>query len=325
MNSLVTGGAGFIGSHLCERLIADGDSVAVMDDLSTGSLANLSNINDNPRFQFFQGSVTDRELVARCVSECDRIFHLAAAVGVKLVIESPLRALIVNTDGAHNVLAEAAARSKKVFIASSSEVYGKSEKERFSEEDDRILGPTTISRWGYSTTKALDELLAFAYSREKGLPVAVGRFFNVCGPRQVGRYGMVVPRFVTAALKGEPIPVYSDGQQTRSFMDVEDAVEVTIRLMGEPSCEGQVFNIGSGEKVTILELAEKVKRLTGSNSPIQFIPYDEAYDKGFEDMRYRVPDIAKLDAAIGFTPRHGIDEILSRTIEYLKKEIANEQ
>ncbi len=324
MNSLVTGGAGFIGSHLCERLLAAGDSVAVMDDLSTGSLANLMSIEDSPRFQFSQGSVTDRELVARCVSECDRVFHLAAAVGVKLIIESPLRALIVNTVGAHNVLSEAAARGKKVFIASSSEVYGKSEKERFAEEDDRILGPTTISRWGYSTTKALDELLAFAYSREKGLPVVVGRFFNVCGPRQVGRYGMVVPRFVTAALKGEPIPVHSDGQQTRSFMDVEDAVEVTIRLMAEPSCEGQVFNIGSGEKVTILSLAEKVKRLTHSHSPIQFIPYDEAYDKGFEDMRYRVPDVSRLATAIGFTPRHGIDEILSRTIEYLKKEIANE-
>jgi len=325
MNSLVTGGAGFIGSHLCERLIADGDSVTVMDDLSTGSLANLSNIKNNPRFRFSQGSVTDRELVARCVSESDRIFHLAAAVGVKLVIEGPLHALQVNTVGAHNILAEASARVRKVFIASSSEIYGKSEKERFREEDDRILGPTTISRWGYSTSKALDELLAFAYSREKGLPVVIGRFFNVCGPRQVGRYGMVVPRFVTAALKGEPIPVYSDGRQTRSFMDVEDAIEVTVRLMEEPSCEGQVFNIGSGEKVTILELAEKVKRLTGSSSPVQFIPYDQAYDKGFEDMRYRVPDISKLTAAIGFTPRYGIDEILSRTIEYLKKEIANEQ
>jgi len=325
MNSLVTGGAGFIGSHLCERLIASGDSVTVIDDLSTGSLANLSNIKNNPRFRFSQGSVTDRELVARCVSESDRIFHLAAAVGVKLVIEGPLHALQVNTVGAHNILAEASARAKKVFIASSSEIYGKSEKERFREEDDRILGPTTISRWGYSTSKALDELLAFAYSREKCLPVVIGRFFNVCGPRQVGRYGMVVPRFVTAALKGEPIPVYSDGRQTRSFMDVEDAIEVTVRLMEEPSCEGQVFNIGSGEKVTILELAEKVKRLTGSSSPIQFIPYDQAYDKGFEDMRYRVPDISKLTAAIGFTPRYGIDEILSRTIEYQKKEIANEQ
>jgi UDP-glucose 4-epimerase len=325
MNSLVTGGAGFIGSHLCESLIAMGDSIIVIDDLSTGSAKNLVSVKDNPRLQFFQGSVTDRELVARCVSECDRVFHLAAAVGVKLVIESPLHALIVNTIGAHNVLAEAAARGKKVFIASSSEVYGKSERERFREEDDRILGPTTISRWGYSTTKALDELLAFAYSGEKNLPVVIGRFFNVCGPRQVGRYGMVVPRFVTAALKGEPIPVYSDGQQTRSFMDVEDAIEVTVRLIQEPSCEGQVFNIGSGEKVTILELAEKVKNLTRSSSPIQFIPYHEAYSKGFEDMRYRVPDISRLTAAIGFTPRYGIDEILSKTIEYLKKEIANGQ
>jgi UDP-glucose 4-epimerase len=325
MNSLVTGGAGFIGSHLCERLITMGDSIIVIDDLSTGSAKNLVSVKDNPRLQFFQGSVTDRELVARCVSECDRVFHLAAAVGVKLVIESPLHALIVNTIGAHNVLAEAAARGKKVFIASSSEVYGKSERERFREEDDRILGPTTISRWGYSTTKALDELLAFAYSGEKNLPVVIGRFFNVCGPRQVGRYGMVVPRFVTAALKGKPIPVYSDGQQTRSFMDVEDAIEVTVRLIQEPSCEGQVFNIGSGEKVTILELAEKVKNLTRSSSPIQFIPYHEAYSKGFEDMRYRVPDISRLTAAIGFTPRYGIDEILSKTIEYLKKEIANGQ
>ncbi len=325
MKSLVTGGAGFIGSHLCERLIAGGDSVAVIDDLSTGSLKNLSNIKDHPAFRFFQGSVTDRELVARCVSECDRIFHLAAAVGVKLVIESPLHSLLVNTLGAHNILAEAAARGKKVFIASSSEIYGKSEKDRFSEENDRILGSTTISRWGYSTSKALDELLAFAYSREKGSPVVIGRFFNICGPRQLGRYGMVVPRFVSAALKGEPIIVYSDGQQTRSFMDVEDAIEVTIRLMEEPSCEGQVFNVGSGEKITILELAEKVKRLTRSDSPIQFIPYDKAYDKGFEDMRYRVPDISRLRTAIGFTPRYGIDQILQQTIEYLKKEMSNEQ
>ncbi len=227
--------------------------------------------------------------------------------------------------GAHNVLASAAEHGKKVFIASSSEIYGKSEKERFSEEDDRILGPTTISRWGYSTSKALDELLAFAYFRERGLAVVVGRLFNVCGPRQVGRYGMVVPRFVAAALKGEPITVYSDGQQTRSFMDVGDAVVASIRLMQEPSCLGQVFNVGSGEKITILELAEKVKCLTGSNSPIQFIPYREAYDEGFEDMRYRVPDISKLKAATGFTPRYGIDEILSRIIEYLKKKIPDEK
>lgn len=325
MNSLVTGGAGFIGSHLCERLLSEGDSVIVIDDLSTGCVRNLAQLDGNSGFQFFQGSVTDRELVARWVSECDRIFHLAAAVGVKLVIESPLHSLIVNAVGTHNVLAEAAARGKKVFIASSSEVYGKSEKERFREGDDRILGPTSISRWGYSTSKALDELLAFAYSREKGLPAVIGRFFNVCGPRQVGRYGMVVPRFVTAALKGEPIPVYSDGQQTRSFMDVEDAVEVTLRLMADRSCEGDVFNIGSGEKVTILELAEKVRLLTGSRSPIEFIPYNRVYDRGFEDMRYRVPDISKVRASIGFTPRYGIDEILRRTIEYVEKEMANEQ
>jgi len=325
VKSLVTGGAGFIGSHLCERVIADGDSVAVIDDLSTGSLKNLSGVKDNPRFQFIQGSVTDAELVQRCVAECDRVFHLAAAVGVKLIIESPLHALLVNTLGAHNVLASAAEHAKKVFVASSSEIYGKSEKERFKEEDDRVLGPTTISRWGYSDTKALDELLAFAYFREKGLPVVVGRLFNVCGPRQVGRYGMVVPRFVTAALKGEPIPVYGDGQQTRSFLDIRDAVEACIRLMEEPSCLGQAFNIGSGEKVTILELAEKVKRLTGSTSPIHFIPYDEAYSEGFEDMRYRVPDASKLKAAVGFTPKYGIEEILSETIEYLKKETAVER
>ncbi len=325
MNSLVTGGAGFIGSHLCERLIAEGDSVAVIDDLSTGLLKNLSNVRDNPRFRFFEGSVTDRELVGKCVAESDRVFHFAAAVGVKLIIQNPLHALLVNTVGAETVLACASEHGKKVFIASSSEIYGKSEKERFSEEDDRILGPTTISRWGYSTSKALDELLALAYFREKGLAVVIGRLFNVCGPRQVGRYGMVVPRFVAAALKGEPITVYSDGQQTRSFMDVEDAVEAGVRVMEEPSCVGQVFNIGSGEKTTILQLAEKVKRLTGSSSPIQFVPYDRAYDEGFEDMRYRVPDISKLTAAVGFTPRYGIEEILSRTIAYLKKEIANER
>jgi UDP-glucose 4-epimerase len=325
MKSLVTGGAGFIGSHLCERLIADGDSVTVIDDLSTGSLKNLSNIKDHPEFRFVRGSVTESELVEKCVAESDRVFHFAAAVGVKLIIQSPLHALLVNTVGAHAVLASASANGKSVFIASSSEIYGKSEKERFSEEDDRILGPTTISRWGYSTSKALDELLAFAYSREKGLPVVVGRLFNICGPRQVGRYGMVVPRFVAAALKGEPITVYSDGKQTRSFMDVDDAVEATLRLMEEPACLGQVFNVGSGEKITILALAERVKNMTGSNSAIQFVPYDKAYDEGFEDMRYRVPDISRLQAAIGFTPRYGIQEILSRTIEYLKKEIANER
>ena len=325
MNSLVTGGAGFIGSHLCERLIADGDSVTVIDDLSTGSLTNLSNVKEHDRFRFFQGSVTEAELVGRCVADCDRVFHLAAAVGVRLVIQSPLHALLDNTVGAQTVLAFAAEHGRNIFIASSSEIYGKSEKERFSEEDDRILGPTTISRWGYSTSKALDELLGFAYFREKGLPVVIGRLFNICGPRQVGRYGMVVPRFVTAALKNEPILVHSDGKQTRSFMDVEDAVEAMVRLMEEPACVGQVFNVGSGEKITILRLAQTVKRLTGSGSPIQFIPYDQAYNEGFEDMRYRVPDISKLKAAIGFTPRYGIEEILSRTIEHLKKEIANER
>lgn len=324
MNSLVTGGAGFIGSHLCERLIAEGDSVTVVDDLSTGSLKNLSNIKDNPAFRFLRGSVTDPGLVGKCVAESDRIFHFAAAVGVKLVIQNPLHALLVNTIGAQTVLASASEHGKKVFIASSSEIYGKSEKGRFSEDDDRILGPTTISRWGYSTSKALDELLAFAYSEQKGLPVVVGRLFNICGPRQVGRYGMVVPRFVAAALTGEPITVYSDGKQTRSFMDIEDAVEAIMRLTEEPPCEGQVFNVGSGGKITILQLAKMVKRLTGSISPIQFIPYEQAYDEGFEDMRYRVPDISKLKAAVGFSPRFGIEEILSRTIEYLKKETPNE-
>jgi UDP-glucose 4-epimerase len=319
MNSLVTGGAGFIGSHLCERLIADGDTVAVIDDLSTGSLKNLSGVAENPRFRFLEGSVTDAELVRSCVARCDRIFHLAAAVGVKLVIEHPLHALLVNTIGAQTVLAAAAEDGKKVFMASSSEIYGKNEKERFAEEDDRVLGPTTISRWGYSASKALDELLSLAYFREKGLPVVVGRLFNVCGPRQVGRYGMVVPRFVAAALKGEPIHVYSDGHQTRSFMDVEDAVEAIVRLMQEPSCVGQVFNVGSGEKTTILELAQKVRLLTGSSSIIKFIPYDEAYDEGFEDMRYRVPDVSKLRQAVGLTPRYGIDEILLRKIQYLRE------
>lgn len=321
----MTGGAGFIGSHLCERLIASGDSVTVIDDLSTGSLRNLSSIADHPRFQFREGSVTDRDLVLECVSKSDRVFHLAAAVGVKFIIERPLHSLLVNTVGTEAVLASAAPGRKKVFIASSSEIYGKSTKRRFSEEDDRILGPTTISRWGYSTSKALDELLAFAYSREKDLPAVIGRFFNICGPRQVGQYGMVVPRFVAAALKGDPIPVHSDGQQTRSFMDVDDAVRATLLLMENPSCEGQVFNVGSGEKITILALAKKVKQLTGSLSPIQFLRYNEVYDRGFEDMRYRVPDISKLKTAIGFTPQYGIDEILSRTIEYLKKEISYEQ
>jgi UDP-glucose 4-epimerase len=244
---------------------------------------------------------------------------------VKFIIEHPLHALLVNIRGAETILACASEHGKRIFIASSSEIYGKSEKERFGEEDDRILGPTTISRWGYSTSKALDELLAFAYFRERGLQVVIGRLFNVCGPRQVGRYGMVVPRFVTAALKGEPLTVYSDGQQTRSFMDVEDAVEATLRVVEEPPCAGEVLNIGSGEKITILQLAQKVRRLTGSSSPIQFIPYEEAYEEGFEDMRYRVPDISRLKAAIGFTPRYGIEEILSRTIQHLKNDIANGQ
>ena len=325
MNSLVTGGAGFIGSHLCERLIAEGDGVSVLDDLSTGSVENLSNLRNNAQFRFIQGSVTDTALVERCVAQSDRVFHLAAAVGVKLVIEGPLHALIVNTVGTHNVLSSSAAHGKTVFLASSSEIYGKSEKERFREDDDRILGPTTISRWGYSTSKALDELLAFAYSRERGLSVIVGRFFNICGPRQVGRYGMVVPRFVTAALRGDPILVHSDGQQTRSFMDVEDAVEAVVRLMQEQSCHGQVLNIGSGERITILQLAELVKRLAGSNSLIEFVPYDRAYDQGFEDMRYRVPDISRLKAAVGFSPRYGIEEILARTIQHFRKETADER
>ncbi|UCD57847.1 MAG: GDP-mannose 4,6-dehydratase, partial [Candidatus Hydrogenedentota bacterium] len=273
----------------------------------------------NRNFEFVLDTVLDCDAVAELVSRCEIIFHLAAAVGVKYVIDNPLASLRINTKGTENVF-EAANRHKcKVVLASTSEIYGKNEKESLSENDDRILGPTAISRWGYSCTKAFDEFLALAYWREKKLPVVTLRFFNTCGPRQTGDYGMVVPRFVKAALLGHPLQVFGDGKQVRCFSYIGDIVDGTIALAEHPAAEGEVFNLGSTEAVTIEELAQKIIMMTESSSVIKYIPYDQAYEKGFEDLRRRVPDISKAMRLVGFQPKISLDELLSRVIEYFRK------
>jgi UDP-glucose 4-epimerase len=312
MRSLVTGGAGFIGSHLVEALVRAGDEVSVVDNLSTGRLENLRNVEG--QVGFIQGSIMDPLLVDELVSGADRIFHLAAAVGVKLVVEQPLRSFLTNIRGTETVLEAAHRYGKKILIASTSEVYGKSEDAPFSEESDRVLGNLRISRWGYSISKAVDEILAFEYFRERGLPTVVVRLFNTTGPRQTGAYGMVLPRLVSQAMDGQPLTVYGDGSQTRCFCHVRDVVDALVRLMTEPAAEGDVFNVGSSEEVTILEVANRVVRITGSVSEIRLVPYVEAFGPGFEDMRRRVPDTSKIERVIGWSPRIDLEGILSELV-----------
>ena len=325
MRVLVTGGAGFIGSHLCERLLRDGHEVYVLDDLSTGNLQNILHLMDEPRFRFVLGSILDEDKVDRLVAECKQIYHLAAVVGVKLVFEDPVRTIEVNVRGTENVLGAALRHGRKVLIASTSEVYGKDVRNpdgRFREEDDITLGPSI--RWCYACSKALDEYLARSYYMRKGLPVVIVRLFNTVGPRQTGAYGMVIPRFVEQALTGKPITVYGDGEQVRSFCWVGDVVEAMVKLMEHPKAVGEVFNVGSDKPITINELARKVKEMTGSDSPIQHIPYEQAYGPGFEDIRFRVPDISKIRKLIGFEPTLGIDGILERVIEFKRDELGIE-
>ncbi|MEA3408255.1 MAG: GDP-mannose 4,6-dehydratase [Chloroflexota bacterium] len=316
MKALITGGCGFIGSHLAEALLARGDSVTVVDDLSTGQFENIEHLVDRPGFQFAIDSITNETVMDRLVSECDIIYHLAAAVGVELIVKDPIHVIETNIQGCDAILRIGARYRKKVMLASSSEVYGKGDRMPFGEEDDRVLGPTTRSRWSYACSKAMDEFLALAYARERALPVVIMRFFNTVGPRQTGRYGMVIPRFVQQALNGEPITVYGDGQQSRCFAFVGDVVQAVVALSQEPSAVGEIFNIGSTEEVTIEELARRIVRLTGSSSQIVYVPYDEAYEKGFEDMRRRVPDIHKIKECIDWRPSVDLDGILQRVIDY---------
>ena len=318
-NILITGGAGFIGSHLCELLVHQGHQVIAIDDLSTGRLENIQHLRPLPSFQFVRETITNSQVLDRLASQADIIVHLAAAVGVKLIVEDPVRTIQTNIMGTEAVLTTANRYGCKVLIASTSEVYGKGVKVPFSEDDDRLMGSTTHSRWAYATSKAVDEFLGQAYHRQFGLPVVVMRFFNTVGPRQTGRYGMVVPRFVRQALKGQPLQVYGDGQQSRCFADVADVTGAICELAFHPEAVGEVFNIGNTEEVTIRELAERVIALTGSPSEIQYVPYEEAYAPGFEDMRRRVPNIDKLCRLIGYQPRYSLDEILERVIAYEKE------
>jgi UDP-glucose 4-epimerase len=319
MRALVTGGAGFIGSHLTEALLRAGEEVVVLDDLSTGRLENLRAVEGDGRLSVTIGSVTDQGVVEKLVRECDLVLHLAAAVGVRLILERPVETIETNIAGASIVLRAAAGRGVPVVLASTSEVYGKSDRVPLSEDDDRVLGPTTKSRWSYACAKAIDEFLGLAYGREHGLPVVIVRYFNTVGPRQTGRYGMVVPRFVRQALDGEPLTVYGDGRQSRCFTDVEDAVRATLALVGTPAAIGEVVNIGTPHEVTIGELAERVRALAGSRSPIAHVPYDEAYQPGFEDLRRRVPDLRKVERLTGYRPRVSLDETLLRVIRHLRE------
>jgi UDP-glucose 4-epimerase len=318
MKVLVTGGAGFIGSHLAERLLADETKVIVLDDLSTGSMANIEHLVGRTGFEHRIGSVMDVPLVTELVDRCDVTVHLAAAVGVRLIVERPVHTIETNVHGTEVVLTAVARKQKPVVIASTSEVYGKSTDTPFREESDLVMGPTKHSRWAYACSKALDEWLALAYSREKDVPVIITRFFNTVGPRQTGRYGMVLPRFAAQALANEPITVFGTGEQTRCFGHVRDAVEAVVRLIAEPAAVGEVFNIGSREEVSINDLAERVKRAAGSRSEIVHIPYDEAYAEGFEDMPRRVPSVTKLEKTVGFSPSTSLDRIIEDVLTELR-------
>ncbi|MBI3362121.1 MAG: GDP-mannose 4,6-dehydratase [Chloroflexi bacterium] len=316
MRALITGGAGFIGSHLAEALLERGDHVTVVDDLSTGRFENVEHLTANPRFQAVVETIMNETVMDRLVSECDILYHLAAAVGVELIVKSPVHTIETNVMGTEIVLRTARRYRKKVLIASTSEIYGKSEDTPYKEDDDRLLGPTTRSRWSYSASKALDEFLALAYNKEMGLPVVIFRLFNTIGPRQRGRYGMVVPRFVKQALAGEPITVYGDGKQSRCFCNVRDAVRAIDGLAESPGAEGGVFNIGSTDEINILDLARRVKDKTGSPSLIVLVPYEQATAPGFEDMRRRMPDVSKIRRTIGWGPTISLDQTLDEIIAY---------
>lgn len=320
MRALITGGAGFVGSHLAEELINRGYEVTILDDLSTGSIRNISHLKRHPNFHYVIESIMERAVLAELVDDCDVVFHLAAAVGVRLIVESPVRTLDTNVRGTELVLEAAAKKGKKVLITSTSEVYGKSNKIPFEEDDDLVIGPPVRGRWSYACSKAMDEFLALAYHREKQLPVVIARLFNTVGPRQVGTYGMVLPRFVSSALSGKPITIHSDGQQSRCFGWVRDVSSALAKLSEAEGAEGSVFNIGSDEEITINQLAQLVKEVTGSDSPIVHVSYENAYGKDFEDMRRRVPDLRKIRAAIGYTPTRCLREIVEAVADHVREQ-----
>jgi UDP-glucose 4-epimerase len=317
--ALITGGAGFIGSHLAERLLEDGHEVMVLDNLSTGSIDNIAHLKSAPGFSYAIDSVTNEPLLAEMIDRSDVVFHLAAAVGVKLIVEQPVHTLETNVHGTEVVLKHANKKKKLVFIASTSEVYGKSVDVPFREEADLVLGPTAKHRWAYACSKLIDEFLALAYWKERKLPVVIVRLFNTVGPRQTGQYGMVLPTFVRQALASQPITVFGDGTQSRSFTYVGDVVDALVRLAGEPRAVGDVFNIGSTSEVTIQDLAERVKKMTKSASAIVNIPYDVAYEAGFEDMPRRVPDITKIQSLVGFAPKLGLEDIIRSVVEHVRQ------
>ncbi len=325
MKVLVTGGAGFIGSHLTEELIKRGDCVVALDDLSTGRRENVSPFESSGRFRFVEGSCLDPRNVDRLTGECDLIVHLAAAVGVRLIVERPVHTIETNVRATEIVLEAAARRGKPAVIASTSEVYGKSSKVPFREEDDISLGATSRSRWAYACSKALDEWLALAYAAERNAEVVIVRFFNTVGPRQTGRYGMVLPNFARQALLGEPITVFGDGNQSRSFGHVKDAVEALLRLSSTPSARGRVFNVGNDQEVTILELAKQVRAAAGSKSEIVIVPYEQAYTAGFEDMPRRVPDLTRLEETCGFRPRTPLSVIIEDVLADQRARLASGQ
>ncbi len=316
MRVLITGGAGFIGSHLSDAYLERGDEVFIIDDLSTGSIDNIQHLKKHPRFHYTIDTVQNAAVVAELVDTCDAIFHLAAAVGVKLIVESPVRTIETNVRGTEVVLAAANKKKKKVLIASTSEVYGLSDQVPFREDGNLVMGATTKGRWSYACSKAIDEFLALAYWREKKLPTIVVRLFNTVGPRQTGQYGMVIPTLVRQALAGRPLTVYGSGKQTRCFGFVGDVVGALVKLMDHEKAVGEVFNIGSDQEISISNLAERIKKLTRSESEIVFIPYDEAYEEGFEDMPRRVPDIKKIAALVGYAPKTDLDGILQQVISY---------
>jgi len=325
MKVLITGGAGFIGSHLAERHLGRGDEVHIIDDLSTGSIANIQHLKNDPGFHYHIDTVTNTLLMAELVDLCDLIYHLAAAVGVRLVVESPVRTIETNIRGTEIVLSLAAKKGKRVLVTSTSEVYGKREQVPFREDDDLVMGPTNKGRWSYACSKAIDEFLALAYWKEKKLPIVIARLFNTVGPRQTGRYGMVVPTFVSQALAGGDITVFGDGRQRRCFVHVKDAVEALAGIAAHPAATGEVYNVGSAHEITILDLAHRIKEMTGSPSRIVCVPYDEAYEEGFEDMLRRVPDISKIGKLLGWQPLASIEDILRGIIESQRHLLAQER
>jgi UDP-glucose 4-epimerase len=319
VRALVTGGAGFIGSHLSDALLAQGHEVLILDNLSTGSIDNIAHLKGRPGFEYFIDTVNNEGLLAELIDRSDVVFHFAAAVGVKLIVEQPVYTIETNVHGTEVVLKHANKKKKLVVLASTSEVYGKSDDVPFREDSDLVLGPTPKHRWAYACSKAIDEFLALAYWKERKLPVIIVRFFNTVGPRQTGQYGMVIPNFVRQALAGEPITVFGDGKQSRAFTHVADVVAALLKLVVEPKAIGQVINIGNIQEVTMTDLAERVRDLSASKSVIKHIPYDEAYESGFEDMPRRLPDLTRIKGLIGYEPKHDLDDILVQVIDHFRR------